>query len=96
MLFVMSYSRDEIFAAVRVYYHLLTQIYLDESRIIEHPPGGWPDINLSAMHSLNKTDKVINQMCYLPYIRRTDHEDSMQIAPYVGPSDWIELAVETN
>ncbi|KAF2627774.1 hypothetical protein BU25DRAFT_467792 [Macroventuria anomochaeta] len=52
-----GFDRDDTVAAVRDYYHFLAKMYLAEDRIMEPPPGGWPNITPETMRPLEKTDE---------------------------------------
>ena len=56
---MVGFNRDATVAAIRDYYHFLTKMYLDEDRIMEPPPGGWPNMTPETMSPLGKTDEVI-------------------------------------
>lgn len=74
-----GYSRDEVVAEVKSYYEHLTTLYLDEDVILYPPEGGWPSITRESLAWLNKTDKVVDLLRYLPYVRRDTGEDFQEI-----------------
>lgn len=78
-----TYSREGCIAAFRSYFDFLTKMYLDESYIIEPPPGGWPSISKESMQALGKTDEASALLRHLPYIRDAE-DDSLeaQAVPY--------------
>ena len=81
-----TYPRNECVAAVRDFYHLLTQLYLNESDIIEPPEGGWPSITAETMKGLDKSDEVVALLHNLPYIRQ--HGESKEGVPGMEFADW--------
>lgn len=72
-----SYSQDVCVAAVRVYYHFLSRMYLDESCIEEPPAGGWPHVTPENLRPLGKSDEVVSLLRHLPYLE----EDVCRDAP---------------
>ncbi|KAI9150512.1 hypothetical protein HJFPF1_10280 [Paramyrothecium foliicola] len=77
-----SYSRGETIEAVRDFYRFLTKMYVDESRVIEPPAEGWPNITIDGFRGMRKTNEVIELLRHLPYLRIGDHSDYDQ--PPVG------------
>jgi hypothetical protein len=76
-----KYSRQNTISAVRDYYLFLTNLYLDESSIIEPPPNGWPSISRFSP-TLNKTQEVTNLLRELPYIKSTQADTAhVEAAP---------------
>ncbi|KAE9370230.1 hypothetical protein N431DRAFT_468297 [Stipitochalara longipes BDJ] len=83
-----TYSREESIAAVRNFYHLLTQLYMKESNVIEPPHGGWPSITSETMKGVGKSDEVVALLRNLPYIRRPD--DPRYQAEGVPGMDFVD------
>ena len=85
------YSRSDTIATIRSYYHFLTQMYLDESYIIEPPSGGWPSITPHSA-TLSKSKEVIALLRHLPYIHTT-HNDTVdaEAAPECKFADWQDI-----
>ncbi|KAF3040115.1 hypothetical protein E8E12_007859 [Didymella heteroderae] len=86
-----SFDRDGTVAIIRDYYHFLTKMYLDESQIVEPPPGGWPNITPETMRPLGKTDVVVDLLRHLPYVKSSG-DDGPRVAPYVRSAEWPDLA----
>lgn len=82
-----TYSTDATVAAFRDYYQFLTNLYLNESDVIEPPEGGWPTISPTVLEGLGKDDEVIELLRYLPYIR-TVVDKGPDIAPWAKMMDW--------
>lgn len=84
---MVGYDRDTTVAVVRDYYYFLAMMYLDEDRIMEPPPGGWPHITPDSMRALGKTDEVVDMLRHLPYINESgvSSDHGVHIVPY-GPS----------
>jgi hypothetical protein len=61
-----SYLFEETVTAVNDYYDFLTKVYIDESRILPSPEGGWPEITPERLKDLGKTDEVIKLLQYMP------------------------------
>jgi hypothetical protein len=86
-----TYSRDETVAAVRDYYQFLTKMYLDESKVIEPPPGGWAHITTRSF-TLDKSKEVINLLRHLPYIKSTLNDTiDAEGAPECTFADWQDI-----
>jgi len=89
MLEDISYSREACIAAVRDYYHFLTQMYMEESVVVEPPKGGWPSVTSDSMRDVNKTDEVIALLKQLPYILGPGSSfENPQGTPWCVFSDW--------
>jgi hypothetical protein len=87
----MTFSHDECIAAVRDYYQFLAKMFLDESLIMEPPPGGWRNITARALGPLNKTEEVVALLRYLPYIDDKDAPHQPQCMPYTTFANWHKL-----
>jgi hypothetical protein len=61
-----SYLFEETVTAVNDYYDFLTKVYIDESRILPSPEGGWPEITPERLEDLGKTDEIIKLLQYMP------------------------------
>jgi hypothetical protein len=86
-----TYSRDETVAAVRDYYQFLTKMYLDEAKVVEPPPEGWPDITTRSF-TLDKSKEVIDLLRHLPYIKSTQNDTvDAEGAPECTFADWQDL-----
>ncbi|KAI0017891.1 hypothetical protein F4780DRAFT_566146 [Xylariomycetidae sp. FL0641] len=83
------YSRDEVISVIRIYYHFLTKLYLDESEVVSPPSEGWPTI--ANLRCMGKTDEVIELLKHLPYIQRIE-DDGAQAAPGCHFADWRQLS----
>jgi hypothetical protein len=88
----MTFSRYECIAAVRDYYQFLAKMFMDESRIMEPPPGGWPNITPRALSALNKTEEVVSLLRHLPYIDDSDVDNHPQCIPFTTFANWNTLA----
>lgn len=86
-----DFNRDGTVAVIRDYYHFLTKMYLDESRIMEPPPGSWPNITPETMRCLGKADAVIDLLRHLPYVKNSDCDEA-QIGPYAQCAVWTDIA----
>ncbi|KAF2729335.1 hypothetical protein EJ04DRAFT_502520 [Polyplosphaeria fusca] len=87
-----AYSHDQTVAAFRSYYSFLTKMYLNESHIINPPSEGWITI-IASPNTLDKTDKVVNLLRHLPYMRITnDDTRDAEGAPYCKFADWQKLS----
>lgn len=64
-----SYSREATIAAFKEYFLFLTELYLDPEQIVFPPEEGWEEITITNMQPLGKTDKVIELLRHLPYIK---------------------------
>lgn len=86
-----AYSRDETISAIRDYYHFLTNMYLDEDKIIEPPAKGWTHIT-SRSFTLDKSKEFVNLLRHLPYIKTT-HMDTIDAerAPDCRFADWQDI-----
>lgn len=82
-----NFSRNVCVDAMRSYYDFLTKFYLDEHEIIEPPEGGWPHITPDTSKHLGKTDRVIDLLRHLPYMRRPI-ETGCQGGPRCYFADW--------
>lgn len=83
-----NYSREETVQAVRDYYSFLTRMYLDESRVLEPPSGGWPHITPERFQPMEKTDDVIDLLRHLPYIVSDDYPDHPDAAAACKFADY--------
>lgn len=86
-----AFDRDATIAIINEYYHFLTTMYLDETEVIQPPPGGWPNITLETMRPLGKTDAVVDLLRHLPHVRCSG-DDGPQIAPHARCAAWSTLA----
>lgn len=91
---MVGFDRDATVAAVRDYYHFLTKMYLEADRIMEPPPGGWPDITPESMRPLGKTDAAVDLLRHLPYIddSGTRNDQRVHIVPYGPSAVWPDIA----
>jgi hypothetical protein len=89
-----GFDRDATVAAIRDYYHFLTKMYLDGDRIMEPPPGGWPDITPEIMRPLKKSDAVVDLLRHLPYINDsgTRNDQRVHMVPYGPSAVWPDMA----
>ncbi|OLN87543.1 hypothetical protein CCHL11_06201 [Colletotrichum chlorophyti] len=90
-----TYSRAATIAAISSYYDFLTKMYLNESKVIHPPSGGWPSIvnaDPDALRTLGKSDEVLQLLAHLPYIRspRNWHNDA-EAAPECILAEWQDL-----
>jgi hypothetical protein len=88
----MVFSRDECIAAVRDYYQFLAKMFMDESNIMEPPPGGWPNITPRALRVLNKTEEVVSLLRHLPYIDDSKDIHRPQGIPLTSFANWTSIA----
>jgi hypothetical protein len=68
----MAYGRDLIVDCIRRHYDLLVSFaYLDPAAIENPPPEGWSDEQLmvDVLCALGRSEKVIDLLRYLPYIK---------------------------
>ncbi|KAH8173731.1 hypothetical protein LIA77_05150 [Sarocladium implicatum] len=79
-----AYSRDETVQAIRDYYDFLASMYMDPSRIIRPPEGGWPALTPSNLEGFNKSDEVVQLLRRLPYIAG-DKPDPYLCRPHGAP-----------
>ncbi|KAB5570100.1 hypothetical protein GE09DRAFT_696008 [Coniochaeta sp. 2T2.1] len=90
-----TYSREATIAAVTDYYEFLTKLYLDSSRVIYPPAGGWPSIvnaRPKQLAALGKSDEVLGLLAHLPYIRCPDNWfDDVEAAPSCVFAEWQDL-----
>jgi hypothetical protein len=66
-----AYSRESTVKAIRLYYAFLCAKIgaIRPLCIIEPPVGGWRNITVSSLASLEKTDEVVELLRHLPYIK---------------------------
>ncbi|KAF2667340.1 hypothetical protein BT63DRAFT_426236 [Microthyrium microscopicum] len=86
----MNSTQAAIVQAVRQYYKFLTTLYLEESKVVEPPPGGWPSITPQVLKGLGKCDQIITMLRHLPYICSTtaNHHESAQTSAECYFADW--------
>lgn len=65
-----TYSRGEIVSTLTTFYQFLTTMYIPTGDILHPPPGGWPEITKEKFAFLSKTDRAIDLLRHIPYIRR--------------------------
>lgn len=68
----MTYDRDTVVRGIERYYELLAKLaYIEGSEIIRPPPTGWTDEQLlmDMLVSAGRSDKVIDLVRHLPYLR---------------------------
>jgi hypothetical protein len=82
------YSRGECIAVIRDYYTFLTQMFMDDSCVIEPPQGGWPSITPESMQGTRKTEEVIHLLKDLPYIVNKPSSHAM---PGCMSFDWAAV-----
>jgi hypothetical protein len=80
-----GYCREEFINAIRDYYKFLAEMFMDPSRIIEPPQGGWPNITPESMQGTHKTGEVIQLLRHLPYIANKPFSHAL---PGCTPFDW--------
>ncbi len=87
-----TYSPDACVTAVRDYYSFLTKMYLEDSKIILPPEGGWPTISSADrtnLRSLGKAGEVTWLLAHLRYIRADgDNRDKAHGTPGYYFADW--------
>lgn len=84
-----TYSRDECIAAIRDYYTFLTKMYLKESDVIEPPKEGWPQVTADIIvEGMGKTERVLDLLRHLPYIRASFDIYQAQGTPGCEFADW--------
>ncbi|KAF2036463.1 hypothetical protein EK21DRAFT_95744 [Setomelanomma holmii] len=81
------YSREKCVQAIHNYYKFLSELYLDDTLILEPPEDGWPSVTLRALQDLHKTDEVVALLRHLPYIQR---KFDVKGAPGCKFADWQE------
>lgn len=88
-----EYSQDAAVEAVRDYYAFLCTMYLDPARVVEPPPGGWPEITAERFQHMHKSDEVIELLCHLPYISTSEQDpDVAQGFSQCVFADWAHEA----
>ncbi|CAG8954972.1 hypothetical protein HYFRA_00008661 [Hymenoscyphus fraxineus] len=99
---VLTYDPEAIKTALSTYYKALSKLpYVDESDIVYPPEGGWPNITASNFAPLGKTERVIELLKHLPYLRNNGKETGYAIsfatftieysaAPFTEPTDVEE------
>ncbi|CAG8971825.1 hypothetical protein HYALB_00001936 [Hymenoscyphus albidus] len=87
--FNFTYSRETTIHAFRDYYRFLIHMFMNESKIIEPPEGGWPDISPAFKDYTGKSDSVIDLLRHLPY---NDGKVESNGSPDDRWSDWQDLA----
>lgn len=86
------YSRDATVAAVRDYYALLTDMYLDPSDVLSPPAGGWPPSTINRLQCMGKAPEVLDLLAHLPYIRGEEDDGPQAGVPGCRFADWRHLA----
>lgn len=57
--------------AVRQFYQAATKPpYIDADAILEPPPDGWPGVNAEILRARGRSDRVIELLRHLPYLRQ--------------------------
>ena len=79
-----EYSQDETVQVIRDYYEFLASMYMDPSRIIHPPEGGWPALTPTNLEGFNKTDEVVELLGCLSYIAG-DKPDPYLCRPHGAP-----------
>ncbi|KAK4211541.1 hypothetical protein QBC37DRAFT_426834 [Rhypophila decipiens] len=98
------YSREATVAAVRDYYALLTDMYLDPADVLSPPPppsggdrdGGWPSSTIDRLECMGKTTSVLDLLRHLPYIRGEEDDGPQAGVPGCHFADWRHLAQTTS
>jgi hypothetical protein len=83
-----TFSHEACISAIRGYYKFLTELYLDETFVVEPPVDGWPTITTDNFKDLGKTNEIIFLLRHLPYIRKPVEPDDPQAAPWCYFADW--------
>ncbi|KAK4119811.1 hypothetical protein N657DRAFT_246400 [Parathielavia appendiculata] len=88
-----KYSHEETVSAISGYFDFLAAMYLDEDAIQRPPEGGWPEITPDRLRGLGKTDKVVELLRHIPYLRGGEWCDQSEAE--AAPSgihfyNWIE------
>jgi len=89
-----SYSHDVTVSSFRDYFRFLTDLYMEDSDIIEPPEGGWPTVSQEFAKLFGKSDEVIALLRSLPYISASSNK--WGIPPHGTAlcywADWQQLA----
>lgn len=86
------FSVETTISVIRNYYSFLTEMYLNDSDVIEPPEGGWPSITHERFRSLGKTYEVVNLLRHLPYVRETLGIIEPQASAHTCFADWQSIA----
>jgi hypothetical protein len=84
-----TYSHDATVEAVRKYFQFLAVMYMDESKIIEPPEGGWDTISPEGWPNFDKTEEVVDLLRHLPYL-----ETYTNIAPHCEFMAWHSVPAD--
>jgi hypothetical protein len=88
-----TYSEEACISVIQDYCHFLAKLYLDESKVVEPPEGGWPSITPEAFAPLNKSDTVVSLLRHLPYIQQPNPGGDLITvgAPLCWFADWAQI-----
>ncbi|KAI0546596.1 hypothetical protein F4679DRAFT_557294 [Xylaria curta] len=88
----MPYDRDAIASRLTRYYDLLVRMaYLDPAVIQRPPPQGWSDDKLAVdiLRVMNRSDKAIDLLRHLPYVRQDLRDEKWEIYPETQPISYL-------
>lgn len=86
------YSRDATVAAVRDYFDVLIDMYLDPTDVLTTPHSGWPSSTIDRLQCMGKTTQVLDLLRHLPYIRGEEDDGPQAGVPGCRFADWRHLA----
>ena len=78
----MAYDRDVVVNCIKRHYALLVKAGYFDSLEVRHPPDeGWSDSQLAVnvLRAFGRSDKVIDLLRYLPYIKQLDGDDQDEV-----------------
>ncbi|KAJ8124180.1 hypothetical protein ONZ43_g35 [Nemania bipapillata] len=78
----MAKSNEAIIAAVHEFYSAIIRLpYIDTDALVLPPSDGWSDVNADELRKRGKTEKVIELLRHLPYLRNPDKNRKWMLSP---------------
>ncbi|KAL0932119.1 uncharacterized protein CTRU02_213072 [Colletotrichum truncatum] len=99
----MSVNNSTIVSCINRHYETLLKMgYIDLSDISVPPNAGWSDeqLHVDALRAMGRSEKVIDLLRLIPYLRENETADSVEIYPetfqlrYLRDGRWFGTATE--